>query len=210
MIEQVCCPFHRSTIRRDYRIFCRFGKEPITGFQKVSDPFYWGSKIVILVGVGSNLPGPGFTDSVDVCEAALLALQKDGLTVFRQSPWYESAPVPASDQPWFVNGVLWLDTTLTATDLLNRLHQIEAAFGRVRREVNAPRILDLDLLDFRGEVGDGPPRLPHPRLAFRAFVLLPLRDLVPDWRHPVSRQAVSDLIQQLPLNEQPIRRLARD
>ena len=85
--------------------------------------------------------------------------------------------------------------------LLQRLHRIEAQFGRIRRQVNAARTLDLDILDFDGVVTDdarpGVPRLPHPRLQERAFVLLPLRDVAPDWRHPVSGKDVDTMITEL-------------
>jgi 2-amino-4-hydroxy-6-hydroxymethyldihydropteridine diphosphokinase len=139
---------------------------------------------MILIALGSNLPtsagGP-----LDTCRAALRELTAQGVRVRAHSPWYESAPVPASDQPWFVNGVARVDTTLTAPELLALLHAIETRFGRARSVANAARTLDLDLLAY-GEtiLRAGPLRLPHPRLHERAFVLLPLRDVAPDWRHP--------------------------
>ena len=88
------------------------------------------------------------------------------------------------------------------------MHRIEAGFGRVRRERNEPRVLDLDLLDYAGEVSASgqEPALPHPRLRDRAFVLLPLRDVAPEWRHPVSGESIDALITTLPV-PQPIERL---
>jgi 2-amino-4-hydroxy-6-hydroxymethyldihydropteridine diphosphokinase len=68
------------------------------------------------------------------------------------------------------------------------------ALGRERDAPNAPRAIDLDLLDYRGAVEAGPPVLPHPRLHLRAFVLLPLAEIAPGWRHPVSRRAIGELI----------------
>jgi 2-amino-4-hydroxy-6-hydroxymethyldihydropteridine diphosphokinase len=97
---------------------------------------------------------------------------------------------------------------LSPAALLTLLHEVEASFGRKRAEPNAPRTLDLDILDYEGRVEQGPPVLPHPRMAGRAFVLLPLRDVAPDWRHPVSGQSISDLISALPPTD--IARLPRE
>jgi 2-amino-4-hydroxy-6-hydroxymethyldihydropteridine diphosphokinase len=79
-----------------------------------------------------------------------------------------------------------VSTGLDAAALLALLHRVETRFGRTRRARNEPRTLDLDLLDYDGLVRSEAPILPHPRLAERAFVLLPLRDVAPAWRHPVS------------------------
>jgi 2-amino-4-hydroxy-6-hydroxymethyldihydropteridine diphosphokinase len=111
------------------------------------------------------------------------------------STWYETAPVPASEQPWFVNGVARIDTALSPPDLLALLHSIEQDFGRGRDTPNAARTLDLDLLAYGAEViGQGPLKLPHPRLHERAFVLCPLRDVAAHWRHPVSGQTPAEMI----------------
>src|SRR5262249_22394948 len=118
------------------------------------------------------------------------------------SRWFESAPVPPSDQPWFVNGAAVVDTSLSPVDLLALLHATEQRFGRERRQVNEARILDLDLIAYGDLVRtDAPPILPHPRLQERAFVLLPLADLVPDWRHPVDGRSLSEMIRGLPVGQ---------
>jgi 2-amino-4-hydroxy-6-hydroxymethyldihydropteridine diphosphokinase len=87
---------------------------------------------------------------------------------------------------------------LSPLDLLNVLHAVEASFGRRRiagpEQKNAPRTLDLDLIDYNGLVQPGPPELPHPRMAQRAFVLLPLREVAPDWKHPKSGRSIAELI----------------
>ena len=161
----------------------------------------------ILIAIGSNLPSPEFEPPRATCEAALAALSRRGLRVVRRSRWFESAPVPASDQPWFVNGVAVVETSLSPADLLALLHEIERRFGRERREVNAARILDLDLIAYGDLVQtDAPPLLPHPRLHERAFVLLPLADVAPEWRHPADGRTLSAMIRALPA-EQSIRPL---
>ena len=89
-----------------------------------------------------------------------------------------------------------VETSLAPNALLARLHAVEAEFGRVRRQVNAPRTLDLDIVDYAGLVsapGDSP-ILPHPRLADRAFVLLPLAEIAPGWRHPATGVSITELI----------------
>lgn len=78
------------------------------------------------------------------------------------------------------------------------LHEVERSFGRKRGILNAPRTLDLDLIDYDGRVERGPPVLPHPRVQDRAFVLLPLADVAPAWVHPVTRLSLRQLIDQLP------------
>jgi 2-amino-4-hydroxy-6-hydroxymethyldihydropteridine diphosphokinase len=162
---------------------------------------------LILIAIGSNLPNPEFGPPQATCEAALAALSHQGLRIVRRSRWFESAPVPLSDQPWFVNGVAVVETSLPPGDLLALLHETERRFGRERREVNAARILDLDLIAY-GDLlrTDAPPLLPHPRLHERAFVLLPLADVAPDWRHPADGRTLSEMIRALPL-EQSIRPL---
>ena len=110
--------------------------------------------------------------------------------------------MPVSDQPWYVNVVAEVDTDLTADGLLRALHDIEELFGRIRSIPNAPRLIDLDLIDFRGEIaagGAGKATLPHPRMAERAFVVRPLADLAPEWRHPISGLAIGDLLAALPV-----------
>ena len=155
----------------------------------------------VFVGAGANLPHPSFASPRDTLQAALLELDRRGARVVRCSRWYRTAPVPASDQPWFVNVVAEIATSLSADDLLAMLHEIEDLFGRVRSVPNAARLIDLDLLDYRGEIsapGAGRAVLPHPRMAARAFVLRPLADLVPRWRHPVSGASIGDLVNALP------------
>ena len=158
----------------------------------------------IFMGLGANLPHPTHGPPKATLVAALSELGRRGVGILRLSPWYRSAPVPASDQPWYVNGVAEIATSGTADALLAELHRVEESFGRVRTVANAPRFIDLDLLDFAGEIAAGGPgraTLPHPRLAGRAFVLRPLADLAPAWRHPVTGTAIADLLGALPADQ---------
>jgi 2-amino-4-hydroxy-6-hydroxymethyldihydropteridine diphosphokinase len=119
--------------------------------------------------------------------------------VAARSRLYESPPWPLpSEQPWYVNAVARIETALDPEALLAHLHAIEREFGRVRGNRNEARTLDLDLLDYDGRRRARDPALPHPRLADRAFVLFPLRDVAPDWRHPADGRTLADLANALP------------
>lgn len=158
---------------------------------------------MIVIGLGANLSSPRYGGPQEACEAALGALHAAGVSVLRRSRWYRSAPVPASDQPWFVNAVAEVSTELSAADFLGLLHGIEQEMGRERRARDEARVIDLDLLIF-GESVSGPgesPVLPHPRLAERAFVVLPLAELAPDWRHPRTGQSLAAIVQALPVDQ---------
>lgn len=164
----------------------------------------------IYLGIGANLPAVGYDSAAATCQAAIRRL--DGLpalTVTAVSRWYRSAPVPVADQPWFINAVLAVETTVPAAALLAELHAVEDQFGRVRQVRNEARVLDIDLLDYRGQVSNvarvgaaAAPILPHPRMDARAFVLLPLRELAPTWRHPVRGLEIDALIAALPADQE--------
>jgi 2-amino-4-hydroxy-6-hydroxymethyldihydropteridine diphosphokinase len=157
----------------------------------------------VLVAFGANLPTPRFGAPLDACRAALDEMTARGIVPHRVSPWYESAPVPPSDQNWYVNGVASIEATSGPAELLAILHRIEADFGRSRRVRNEARVIDLDLLAYGRLITAPPaqPALPHPRMCDRAFVLLPLRDVAPDWRHPVTGRTIDELIAALPAGQ---------
>jgi 2-amino-4-hydroxy-6-hydroxymethyldihydropteridine diphosphokinase len=133
------------------------------------------------VALGANLGNPKAT--VLAAFAALANLPES--RVARCSSLYRTAPVGILSQPDFVNAVALLETTLAPETLLDALLDIEARFGRIRRERNGPRTLDLDLLLYDDIELDLPRlTLPHPRLHLRAFVLLPLAEVAPDLAIP--------------------------
>lgn len=152
---------------------------------------------MILVALGSNLSHPTIGDSRAAVEAAAARIGEfPGLALKRRSSWYRTAAWPPSDQPDYINGVVEVTSALTPKALMQALHAIEAEFGRKRSVANAARILDLDLLAYDDVVSppDAWPQLPHPRLAERVFVLAPLAELAPDWRHPVLKRSASELL----------------
>ena len=158
---------------------------------------------MILIGIGGNLESAQFGPPCDTLTAALAALKEKRIRILTRSGWYRTEPVPRSDQPWFVNAVVSLATELGAKDLLNALQATERQFGRVRGEPNAPRILDLDILDYQGEVMDTTSLvLPHPRLHERRFVLIPIAEIAPDWRHPILELTAAQLLARLSSGQQ--------
>ena len=151
------------------------------------------------IALGSNVAGR-FAHPIEAVETAMQVIQDIEIKMVSRSRFYRSAAWPDPADPEFINAMMSVETSLAPGALLARLHAVEAEFGRERRQVNAPRTLDLDIVDFAGRVsppGDRP-ILPHPRLADRAFVLLPLAEIAPDWRHPVTGAAIGDLIRALP------------
>ncbi len=143
------------------------------------------------IALGSNLG-----DSLTILKDALEILaESPSITLKKYSSWYQTAPV-GPPQPDYLNGCALLEVHLTPQDLLETLLRIEAKFGRVRKERNGPRTLDLDLLLFDDLILDTPNlQVPHPRMRERAFVLVPLAEIAPDWVEPVSGKAIAQLVQ---------------
>lgn len=154
---------------------------------------------MILVAIGANLPGPGGEPPVETCRRSLIEIERlPGLRIVALSRWYRTAPVPASDQPDYINGVVGLMGMVDPANLLRELQAIEQICGRIRGVPNAARTLDLDIIDMDGLVRDAPdPILPHPRAHERAFVLRPLREVAPDWVEPRLGQSVEALLERL-------------
>ncbi len=153
----------------------------------------------IFVGIGSNLG-----ERMNHVQTAVAHLHTDSdWTVIIVSPWYETAAItlsPSDPQSPYINGVIALHTTLSPHIVLQRLHTIEAKMGRpLPRAKWSARTIDLDLLAYDHTILENPQlTLPHPELAKRLFVLLPLRDIAPDWLHPTLHVTVSELIEKAP------------
>ncbi|MFP6713108.1 MAG: 2-amino-4-hydroxy-6-hydroxymethyldihydropteridine diphosphokinase [Rhodospirillales bacterium] len=161
---------------------------------------------MIFIGIGSNLPSEKFGAPQAVCEAAVNHLAQNDIEVLRRSSWYETAPIPASQQPNYVNGVVSIGTNLDSLKLLDLLLDVESRMGRERYFSNAARIIDLDLLAYNDEIVDTERLcLPHPRLEDRAFVVQPILEIAPDWQHPHSRRSIQEILENL--SEQEITRI---
>ncbi|GAC1459254.1 MAG: hypothetical protein NVS2B14_01440 [Chamaesiphon sp.] len=143
------------------------------------------------IALGSNLG-----DSRTILESAIETLAyTPGITLLAQSSWYKTIAV-GPPQPDYLNGCVLLEAQLTPQNLLETLLSIEIQFGRTRKERWEPRTLDLDLLLFDDVILDTPTlQLPHPCMTERAFVLVPLAEIAPDWVEPVSGKAIAELVQ---------------
>lgn len=138
-----------------------------------------------MVALGCSLPG-SYPSRAALLDAAVAALAGDGLTVAARSSWWTSAAWPDPAEPAYLNGVALVETKMSAGETLAVLHRIEARFGRIRAGPNAARTLDLDLIAHGRAVLDGAVVTPHPRAHERLFVMGPLAEIAPEWRHPVS------------------------
>ncbi|HEY7096278.1 MAG TPA: 2-amino-4-hydroxy-6-hydroxymethyldihydropteridine diphosphokinase [Terriglobales bacterium] len=130
-------------------------------------------------------------------------------TVVKVSSLYETEPVDVTEQPWFVNCAVALETELDAEELLSALLGIERQMGRVRGSDKGPRNIDIDILLFGNEVIHTPELdVPHSEMNRRRFVLEPLAEIAPEARHPVLGKSVRELLEELPAGEQKVRSIS--
>lgn len=151
------------------------------------------NKHVAIIALGSNLANP-----IQHIQAALAAIAHIPHTqILRTSSLYQTAPVGYAHQPDFINAVCMVETELTGLNLLQTLQQIEQQFGRERTFRNAPRTLDLDIIDYAHQISDDATlTLPHPRAHERSFVMRPLAEIAPDY--PIGQHgSATDLAAQL-------------
>jgi 2-amino-4-hydroxy-6-hydroxymethyldihydropteridine diphosphokinase len=150
------------------------------------------------IALGANLASPAGTPR-QTLDAAVLRLAQLGYLSARSS-FYETAPVGFADQPTFLNAAVALETDLDPQSLLDQLLAIERSFGRDRSHgiPNGPRTLDLDLLLYGNRILESPTlQLPHPRMAQRSFVLIPMAEITPRLIHPQLKQSMSQLLKDL-------------
>ena len=148
---------------------------------------------MILIALGGNVASPAGPPA-DTLKRALARLEDLGVKILSVSSFYETPAWPDPSDPPFVNAVAAVSSALQPVELLDLLHGVETEFGRMRSAPKAPRTLDIDLLDHEGRVASGAVNLPHPRLTQRSFVLVPLAQVAPGWRHPVSGQGAAELL----------------
>ncbi len=147
-------------------------------------------KKTIYLSLGSNVG-----DRAAHIARAIEALNAAGVRVLRQSSLYSTEPVDLRTQSWFLNCVLEAETGLMPRQLLRVLQEIERALGRKRLVRSGPRVMDIDLLLYGSSVvHTAELEVPHPRMAERRFVLVPLAELAPALRHPTVRRTIAELL----------------
>ncbi len=150
--------------------------------------------VVAYIGLGANLGDP----ARQVREAVSRLGELPEVEVLKTSRLYRTPPVGPPGQPWYINAVVQVKTRLTPEELMRRLLLIERQMGRERGERWGPRVIDLDLLLYDGEVLAGPElTVPHPEMHRRAFVLVPLAEIAPQAWHPVLSRTARELVAEL-------------
>ncbi len=146
------------------------------------------------IGIGSNQENP-----LENCRRAIERIMSDGRNLLvRCSSFYRTEPVGKKDQEWFVNGVVLVETSLGPGEMLGFLLSLEKEMGRIRGERWGPRVIDLDILFYGEEIIDREGLwVPHPRLHERKFVLIPLKEIAPDLKHPRLGKTISQILSEL-------------
>ena len=156
---------------------------------------------MIVLSLGSNL-NSNFGDRFQNLELAISFLENYGILIEKRSSFYETPSFPDKNNPKFINIVITVKTQLPPVDLMSVLIHIEEKLGRKRKQKNDPRTCDIDVIDFKGqnlnfEYKDLNFTIPHKKLIYRNFVLFPLSEISPNWKHPKSDKFIKDLIENL-------------
>ena len=151
---------------------------------------------MIHINIGSNLKSKHGTKFRNISLAINLLIESK-FKIKRISSFYETPSYPNKKLPKFVNIGLIGEYNYDYSSLINKISIIERKIGRVKSKKNDPRVCDIDIIDFNGFKLDGLIKLPHPRSHRRNFVLYPIKEIDPNWVHPISMKNVDFLINQL-------------
>ena len=158
----------------------------------------------IIIGIGGNIKSEDGDHPIKVAMKAIRYLKDYSINITNKSSWYETEPIPKSDQPNFFNCIVLAKTDLNELDVLKSLHEIEYRLGRKRILVNEPRAIDLDLIDYSNKILKNKEIIiPHPRAHQRRFVMEPLAELDKNWIHPVLKINIKKILGEL--NNQKIK-----
>ena len=160
---------------------------------------------MFLLGLGSNLPS-SFGDRFENLSLATSYLEEHQIKIIKRSSFYETPSYPDIKNPKFINIVVEVSTYLSPEDLASVLIFVEKKLERKRMKKNDPRTCDIDIIDYNGKVFDFIYKnlifkVPHEKLTYRNFVLYPLREIVPKWVHPKTKDSIDELITKLPNEE---------
>ena len=156
---------------------------------------------MIILGLGSNLSS-SYGDRFDNINLATEYLKVYGIKILKKSSFYETPSYPNKKDPKFINIVVLVETHLSPIDLMSLLIFIEEKLERKRNKKNDPRTCDIDIIDFHGQnikfkYESLDFTVPHEKLSYRNFVLFPLKEVMPNWIHPKSKESINMLIEKL-------------
>ena len=153
---------------------------------------------IVYLGLGSNLRLPSYRNAMKVIEAFKKKIYKSGLRITKSSNYWLTYPIPFSNIPKFINCVVkCIIVSKKANNpviLLKYLKTLEIEIGRKKKNNNISRLIDIDILDFKGKIINEGIILPHPRMHCRKFVLNPMKKIAPNWKHPVYEKKIDFLI----------------
>ena len=160
---------------------------------------------MIILGLGSNLSS-SFGDRFKNINLAISYIESAGIKIIKKSSFYETPSYPNKKDPKFINVVIEISTELSPKDIASIMISIEEKLERKRNKKNDPRTCDIDIIDFQGQVFEFKFTkfnfvVPHKDLSNRNFVLYPLKEILPNWKHPKTEEIVSNLINKLPIED---------
>ncbi len=160
---------------------------------------------MIILSLGSNLSSK-FGNRFDNLQKAINCLINEGIIIIKQSSFYETPSYPDPKNPKFINMTVSIQSNLSAEKLMLLLISIEEKLERKRFKKNAPRTCDIDIIDFENKIlnlsfNNLNLTIPHKDLTLRNFVLFPLKEISPNWKHPKTNESIDTLIQNLPVHD---------
>ena len=156
---------------------------------------------MIILGLGSNLDS-SFGNRFQNIDLAIDQIEGYGIKIIKKSSYYESPSYPDKKNPKFINVVISVSSDLPPVDLASVLLFIEEKLERKRNNKNEPRTCDIDILDYKNKILEFKYNnldfmVPHKELIYRNFVLFPLIEILPDWKHPQNQESINNLIEKL-------------
>ena len=160
---------------------------------------------IVYLGLGSNLRLSSYRNAMKVIEALKKKIYKSGLRITKSSNYWLTYPIPFSNIPKFINCVVkCIIVSKKANNpviLLKYLKTLEVEIGRKKKNNNISRLIDIDILDFKGKIINEGLILPHPRMHCRKFVLNPMKKIAPRWKHPIYKKKIDFLITKIKSNQ---------
>jgi len=160
---------------------------------------------MIYLGLGSNLPSK-YGNRFDNIDIAVSKLAENNIKIIKRSSFYETPSYPDKSKPKFINIVILVKSKLSVKKLMTLLISIEKNMQRERNKKNDPRTCDIDIIDYNAEIINLDHinlnvSIPHKKMNYRNFVLYPLKEISPKWKHPITNESITDLITKLSIDE---------